>query len=370
MGNESKSTSSSNTNHVSEEESMIQYSTYHIVDIYQSQSTAQDADRYYTYVYIEDIPVKFEMDSASGYSFLPRDQYKMLRLNTPLISTTTGFRSYTQDVFLPDGKINVKITFKNKSIQDEIYIVPENYPALLGRTWIRRLGIKLNQVNSIQELLTNAKTYQPDIDSESKEILNDFADIFEEKIGRVPNYQIKLKLREGAKPVFYREREIPFALRDVVEAELESLEKEGIISKTESSDWGSPLVVIPKSDGGVRLCVDYKIGVNKRLVDAHYPARKIIYILNSLKNSQYFCRLDLYKAYLHIEVDEESSQIQTISTHRGTFKVNRLSFGVKNGPADFNNILDQIIRGLDGVEKYFDDFLVHYEKDFDVLTYI
>lgn len=97
------------------------------------------------------------------------------------------------------------------------------------------------------------------------------------------------------------------------------MEEAGIITKVTNSDWGSPQVVIPKADGAVRLCVDYK--------DAHYPIRKIDQIFNNLKDSRYFCRLDLYKAYLHVSVDDQSTEIQTISTHHGTFRMKRVSFG-------------------------------------------
>jgi hypothetical protein len=103
------------------------------------------------------------------------------------------------------------------------------------------------------------------------------------------------------------------------------------ISKVTTSDWGSPLVTIPKPDGNVRLCVDYKVGVNERLVNANYPIRPIDNILNILRNS--VCRLDLYKVYLHILVDEESSQIQMVTTHRGTYRMNQLPFGIKTAPS-------------------------------------
>lgn len=82
-------------------------------------------------------------------------------------------------------------------------------------------------------------------------------------------------------------------------------------------------MVIPKADGTVRLCVDYKIGVNDRLVNANYPIRRITDILDTLRNSKYFCKLDLFKVCLHVQVDEESSRIQTITTHRGTYRMNR-----------------------------------------------
>lgn len=124
---------------------------------------------------------------------------------------------------------------------------------------------------------------------------------------------------------FFREKPLPYALREAVEQELTELEQQGIISIVVTSDWGSPLVVIPKANEKVRLCVDYKISVNKYLTNANYPIRRIEDILNFLRNSKFFCRLDLYKAYLHVEVDEESSIVQTISTHKGTYEMNRLS---------------------------------------------
>lgn len=146
-----------------------------------------------------------------------------------------------------------------------------------------------------------------------------------------------------------------------MDTELDNLERDEIITKVDISEWGSPLVVIPKPDGTVRLCVDYKITVNPCLKDAHYPIRKVDDILNSLKKSKYYCRLDLFKAYLHVKVDKDSQSIQTISTHRGTYKMNRLSFGIKTAPSEFNRIIDQVLSGLQGVSSYFDDIIIHGE---------
>ncbi|XP_055916502.1 uncharacterized protein K02A2.6-like [Eupeodes corollae] len=189
--------------------------------------------------------------------------------------------------------------------------------------------------------------------------MNKYSTIFEQRVGCIPNVVCSLKLKEKTKPIYVREREVPFALREKVEKELDELENDGIISKVNTSDWGSPLVIIPKPDGKVRLCVDYKVGVNPQLETAHYPIKRIDELLNQLRNSKYFCRLDLYKAYLHVLVDEESKQVQTISTHRGTYRMNRLSFGIKTAPSEFNRILDQILQGLEGTLSYFDDIIIH-----------
>nr|XP_042909763.1 uncharacterized protein K02A2.6-like [Parasteatoda tepidariorum] len=53
--------------------------------------------------------------------------------------------------------------------------------------------------------------------------------------------------------------------------------------------------------------------------------------------------------------------IQTISTHRGTYRMHRPSFGIKTAPSEFNRILSQILKGLPKTESYFDDIIIHYE---------
>ncbi|XP_018359746.1 PREDICTED: uncharacterized protein K02A2.6-like [Trachymyrmex cornetzi] len=354
--NEANTSNTKSTNCIREEISA--YGVNHIIDIYENQGSERDkSKKYFTTVVIEGQPQTFEVDSGAGVTLLPRKEFKKLNLSNKPRTSTIAFRSYSNNVFLPDGEIKVEVCYKDKVSFEKMYIVPDNMSPLLGRSWIRNLNINLQEID--KEL--GANTIDPQIPAINniENIINHFPDIFEEKIGCVPEFLISLQLREGAKPIFHKGREIPYALREKVEKELDDLEAAGIISKVTLSDWGSPLVVIPKTDGGVRLCVDYKMGVNQRLISANYPIQRIDEILNSLRDSRFFCRLDLFKAYLHLKVDKESSEIQTISTHRGTYRMNRLSFGIKTAPSEFNRIIDQILSGLNKTLSYFDDIIVH-----------
>ncbi len=117
-------------------------------------------------------------------------------------------------------------------------------------------------------------------------------------------------------------------------------------------------MTVPKPDGTVRICANYKVTVNKQLHDARHPIPRIDDIFNKLRDGSYFCTLDIYKAYLHLPVDNESSKIQTISTHRGTYLVKRLFFGIKLAPNEFHSFIDQFVQNLDGVVAYFDDIII------------
>ncbi|GFQ70494.1 retrovirus-related Pol polyprotein from transposon 412 [Trichonephila clavata] len=71
-------------------------------------------------------------------------------------------------------------------------------------------------------------------------LLREYMDIFDDKLGEISNYEAKLKLRSGVKPIFCRVRTVPFALKGRVEKEIDRLEREGVIEKVESSLNGQP----------------------------------------------------------------------------------------------------------------------------------
>ncbi|XP_063904729.1 uncharacterized protein K02A2.6-like [Zophobas morio] len=332
------------------------HSINEVVDIYKNNQT--DAQKYFTDVYIDGKIQTFEVDSGAGYTLLPEADFHRLHLNIPLKISRTGFRSYTGEIFASSGTVNVIVEYQVRKSNEEMYIVSSKYSPLLGRRWIRHLGINLQDLDNTK--IFSSKTDHPVPNLESTyEIISKYSEIFQPIVGCIPNVTCSLKLREKSKPTFLKERQVPYTLQEAVKKELDNLEGDNIITGVDTSGWGSPLVVIPKPDGTVRLCVDYKIAVNPQLTSAHYPIRRIDNILNNLKDSAYFCRLDLSKAYLHVKVEEESRAIQTISAHRGIYQMNRPFFGIKTAPSEFNRILDQILQGLEGTLSYFDDIIIH-----------
>nr|XP_042905471.1 uncharacterized protein K02A2.6-like [Parasteatoda tepidariorum] len=204
----------------------------------------------------------------------------------------------------------------------------------------------------------NSIEHRFECDSGSKKIIDSFSDVFEPKIGCIPDYTCTLKLIPDAKPIFIKPRTVPYALKSKVEQELDKLEAEGVIEKIDVSEWGTPLVVVPKHDGTIRICADFKVTINSQLQNARHPIPRIEDIFNKLRDGKYFCTLDIHKAYLHLKVDEESAKYQTLSTHRGTYLAKRLFFGIKTAPNEFHKFIDQFVQDLDGTIAYFDDIII------------
>jgi hypothetical protein len=158
--------------------------------------------------------------------------------------------------------------------------------------------------------------------------------------------------------VFLKARPVPYALLDKVESELKQLEQEGVLTKSDYSDWGSPLVVVPKANGQIRLCFDYKSTVNPHIKEARYPIPRIEDIFNKTRGGRFFSTLDIHRAFHHLSVDEESRKILAVSTHLGTYFVNKLPFGIKVAPNEFQKVMDNALNDLDGTAVYFDDIII------------
>ena len=94
-------------------------------------------------------------------------------------------------------------------------------------------------------------------------LLKRYKEVFIESLGTMKHFQAKLWVRPGTTLVFYRPRPVPFAVKGAIDRELRCLEKAGIVEKVLHSEWAAPVVVVPKGDGKIRLCGDFKVTVNK-----------------------------------------------------------------------------------------------------------
>ena len=68
-------------------------------------------------------------------------------------------------------------------------------------------------------------------------------------LGTADPYRASLHVQQGAKPRFFKPQLVPFAIKDAVGKELDSLEQQIILRKVTNSDWAVPIVMVPKKDG-------------------------------------------------------------------------------------------------------------------------
>ena len=172
-----------------------------------------------------------------------------------------------------------------------------------------------------------------------------------------------LKLKESATPQFIKPRLVPFALKEKIAEELKRLERIGVLEKVEFSDWATPIVPVLNLDGTMRICGDYKVTINPALDVPEYPMPTAEELFTQLNGGQSFSKLDLSSAYQQVLLDEESRQYVTINTHLGLFRHTHLSFGVAASPAIFQQTMDLILSGLNGVDGILDDLIITGPND-------
>ena len=108
-----------------------------------------------------------------------------------------------------------------------------------------------------------------------------------------------LVLKKDAVPKFLPARTVPIAIEKQVDAEIEKMVKQGYWTPVSQSKWATPLVPVPKKDGGVRICGDYKPTVNTQIEIAHHPLPTVELITSKLSGNTVFSKIDL-KTHSHL----------------------------------------------------------------------
>ena len=153
-------------------------------------------------------------------------------------------------------------------------------------------------------------------------------------------------------------RRIPFNIRRQVEIKLDELQRLDIIERVSGpTPWVSPLVVVPKPSGEVRICVDMR-RVNTAVIRERFPIPTIEDILQDLTGASVFSKLDLRWGYHQIELDEQSRQYTTFATHTGLYRYKRLMFGISAAPGIYQHVIQQALQGCPGVRNISDDIIV------------
>ncbi|RXN12042.1 putative protein K02A2.6-like protein [Labeo rohita] len=158
-------------------------------------------------------------------------------------------------------------------------------------------------------------------------------------------------------------RRIPFAVKPLVEAELQRLVEEKIIEPVQFAEWAAPIVPVKKTDGSIRICGDYKITVNRASSVEQYPIPKVEDLFAQLAGGQKFSKLDMSHAYQQIMLDESAKKYVTVNTHKGLYAYCRLPFGVASSPAIFQHTMEGILQNIRHVTVYLDDILVTGAND-------
>ena len=122
-------------------------------------------------------------------------------------------------------------------------------------------------------------------------------------------------------------------------------------------------MTVPKRDGSIKVCRDYKVTVNAILDVDKYPLPQPEDIFATLTGGKKFTTLDLSHAYNQLILDEESRKYIVVNTYHGLYHSTGLTFGIATAFALFQCVMDQILQGMDKITCYLDDILITGKSD-------
>ena len=151
---------------------------------------------------------------------------------------------------------------------------------------------------------------------------------------------------------------MPVPKKEAMKTELDKMVADKMVTPvTEPTDWVSSVLVVPKKDGSVRICLDPK-DLNTAIKRSHYPLPTVEDVTSRLTNAKVFSVLDAKSGFWQVKLTENASYLSTFNTPFGHFRWLRMPFGISSAPEIWQQKMHEAIEGLQGVEVIADDFLV------------
>lgn len=290
-------------------------------------------------------PIKCQIDTGAQVSVIGLQVLRYIGINK-IETTRTVLSGYGGHRLNVVGKVTlpIKIPQSAKTAQTTFYVVEGKQEAdtLIGMPAIRALAI-------IPEVPIKTVIINPLVDK--------YSDVFQ-GLGKMKK-EIDFQLKENAVPRAMPPRSPPQGIRSKLKEELDRLVKEDIICRDdEPSEWLSPPVIVRKPNGKIRLCLDPQY-LNSQLVRSQCSINTPTEIFSRLSGSTVFSCLDGKQGFHQIPLSRKASRLTCFITPFGKYRYLRCPMGICNAPEIFHSLMLEMVEGIEGVEVYIDDILVH-----------
>lgn len=179
-----------------------------------------------------------------------------------------------------------------------------------------------------------------------------------------------IPIQTDTSPFFRHPRRLTDLEYEVLKERIKDLLRLGHIQPS-SSPWDAPILFVRKKDGTLRLCIDYR-ALNKATIKNIYPLPLIAELIDKLRNSKFFTKIDLDGAYHQIRLNPEDILKSGFNCQLGHFEMLVMTFGFTNAPATFQHLMNHVFNPHQNnfLVVYLDDILIFSQTREEHLQHI
>ena len=190
-----------------------------------------------------------------------------------------------------------------------------------------------------------------------RDLFKEFEDVLSSRPGRTEGVEHQIVTR-AAKPVRLPPYRLSHAYRETVQKELKEMLAKGIMEPS-TSQWAAPIILVPKKDGSLRLCVDCR-RLNGITQSDAYPMPRVDELIDRLGGAKFITTLDLTRGYWQVLVAEADRHMTAFTTPFGLHQFSVMPFELQGTPATFQRMMDRLVDGCGAfTAAYLDDLVIH-----------
>ena len=292
---------------------------------------------------LEGKSVSLQLDTGAEVTVISQQMWGDIG-RPQLNSSDKTLRGPDSRVITTLGRFTGTFQLGQRRARSEVYVVKGLTKSLLGQPIIRDL-----------ELIKRITCVDSSNGLSPKE---EFPSLFH-GLGKMKG-EYKIQLKDDAEPFsLSTPRRVAIPLLNSVHQELERMERMGVIAKVEQpTEWCSGMVVVPKSNSRVRICVDLT-KLNQSVKRERHPLPAVDPTLAQLAGAQIFTKLDANSGFWQIPLSSSSALLTTFITPFGRYYFRRLPFGISSAPEHFQRRMSEALAGLTGTVCLMDDVLIY-----------
>ena len=292
---------------------------------------------------LDETPIAMHIDTGAEVTVISHQIWESIG-HPELAPSDRTLRGPDQRAISTCGKFTGTFAMGEHQEDEEIYVVKGLSKPLLGRPAISKLG-----------LVRRIATVEGDQALSPKD---QFPSLFR-GLGRMEG-DYTIELYDDAKPfALTTSRRVAIPLLKSVRQELKGMEELGVIEKVnQPTEWCAGMVVVPKANSRVRICVDLT-KLNQSVKREKHPLPAVDQTLAQLAGARVFSKLDANSGFWQIPLAPESKLLTTFITPYGRYCFNRLPFRISSAPEHFQRRMSEALSSMTGTVCMMDDILVH-----------